>query len=314
MNWLDHTRLHVVEPHEVNFSNDAFRIPNYSDSTALRESIRRMGILNRPVVQEHASDGIVTVLGRRRLQAAVDLGVREVQVLVVSADMPVSDGFILAFMDNAAHRSFDAASTAVIVKRLLGLFPIETVAREYLPVLGVPPIGPRLERLRRLGGLEERALKLLALGRISEKTAVVLTQMDPRNRSLLLDVLDNLGMNANKNAEIVEYLFDLSICEGRELSGLIQDGPFREVLADRDVPAPERARRFRDLVRARKFPELVEKEREFREWYAGLPLAPGTTVRPAQSFENGECTIEIRVSDRAAAGGVVEALSARFPK
>ncbi len=298
MNWLDHTRLRISDPREVHLEDDTFYIPNYTDSTALMESIRHVGILNRPVVQDRSSDGLIPVLGRRRLQAAVDLGIRDVGVLVVSADMPVSDGFILAFMDNAAHRSFDPASTAVIVKRLLDLFPVEIVARDYLPILGVPPRGPRLERLRRLGGLEDRALKWLALGRISEKTAVVLTQMDPPSRSMLLDVLDKLGMNANKNAEIVGHLFDLSVCQGRRLSDLIDDSPFRTLLADKDIPAREAARQFRDLVRSWKFPELIEKERAFREWYSGLPVEPHIKVRPAQSFETDECTIEIRVSDR----------------
>ncbi len=308
MNWLDHTKLCVLNPSEVNLEDNTFYIPNFSESTPLRTSIERVGILNPPVVQERQSGSIVPVLGRRRLQAAAEARFSEVQVLVLSADMPVSDGFLLAFMDNAAHRIFDTATVAVVVGRLLDLFPSEMVAREFLPIIGVPPRGRRLERLRLLGDLEYRTLKWLAHGRILEKTAVVMARLDPQNRMLLLDVLEKLGMNANKNAEVVENLFDLSVYHARPLSDLLLDNTVQEMLNDKDVPIPEKAGRFRELVRSWKCPWQVEKEREFREWYAKLPHAPNTKIRPAQSFENEECTIEIRVSDRGEVQRVLEVL------
>lgn len=307
MNWLDHTKLLVLELHDVNFEDTAYYIPNYSDPTALRKSIEQVGILNRPVVQ-HLSCGIIPVLGRRRLQVAAAVGIPEVEVLVVPSDMPAPDGFLLAFMDNAGHRVFDTATTAVVVKRLLDLFPAELVAREYLPILGVPPRGPRLERLRLVGNLEDRTLKWLADGRILEKTAVVMARLDRLNRSLLLDALEKLGMNANKNAEVVENLFDLSIYHASPLSDLLRDETVQELLTENDVPTPERAGRFRDLIRSWRFPELVEKEREFREWYANLATLPNTRLRPSQSFENEECTIDIRVSDRGRVQRVLEML------
>jgi len=307
LNWLDHTRLRSLEPHEVNFEDITFYIPNYSDPFPLRKSIERVGILNRPVVQ-HLSNGIIPVLGRRRLQAAVAVGIREVDVLVVSSEMPATDGFLLAFMDNAANRIFDSAFNAVVVKRLLDLFPVDLVAREFLPILGVPLRGPRLERLRLLGNLEHHTLKWLADGRIVEKTAVLMAQLDPPNRALLLDVLDRLGMNANKNAEVVENLFDLSVYHAKPPADLLLDATVQELLIDNAVPTPEQAGRFRDLVRSWKFPELVDKERAFREWHANLPVSQNTKVRPAQSFETEECTVEIRVADRARAQRVLEML------
>ncbi|MDQ7782109.1 MAG: hypothetical protein RDU20_04470 [Desulfomonilaceae bacterium] len=308
MNWLAHTKLHVLKLHELDFDDVTYYMPNYRDSTALRESIKQVGILNRPVVQERPCGGMIPVLGRRRLQEAATLGVHESDVLVVSSDMPVSDGFLIAFFDNAGHRTFDSPTTAVVVKRLLDLFPREMVARSFLPILGVPPRGPRLERLRLLGTLEHRALKWLAEGRILEKTAVVLARLDPGDRAPLLDFLEKLGMNANKNEEVTANLYDLSVYQARPPADIIRDDAVRELTADDDIPAPERAARFRDLIRSWKFPELVDKEREFREWCTGLPAVPNVKVWPARSFENDEFTIEIRVSHRASVERVLENL------
>ncbi len=134
-----------------------------------------------------------------------------VEVRIISDSMPEEDGFLMAFWDNVSHRRFDPACTAVIAKRLLELYPRDVVAKQFLPVLGVRPLGPRLEQLRALGSLEEQVLKALALGRIHEKTAFLLSRLPPHERVGLLEFTEDLGLNANKKAEVIERLIDLSI-------------------------------------------------------------------------------------------------------
>ena len=76
----------------------------------------------------------------------------------------------MAFWDNV-HRLSDPACVAVVVKRLLELFSREFIAKEFLPVLGVPPRGPRLEQLKALGGLEETILQAVVFGTYSRKNS-----------------------------------------------------------------------------------------------------------------------------------------------
>ncbi len=125
--------------------------------------------------------------------------------------MPEDQGFTIAFWDNVSHRTLDQASLAVVTKRLLDLFPRAVVAEDFLPVLGVPPRGPRLKRLCAVAALEEPMLEALALGRIYERTALVLSGLKPAERAGLFDTTEILALNANKRAEVVENLFDLSI-------------------------------------------------------------------------------------------------------
>ena len=177
-----------------------------------------------------------------------------------------------------------------MVRRLLDLLPRDVVADDFLPLLGVPARGPRLERLRAIGGLEEPVLQSLALGRIQEKTAFILTALPQEEQRALLELTDALGMNANKRAEVISHLADLSVFHGKPIMEFLLVEEARSIVHDEDIPRPERAARFRRLIRSWKFPELVNSELEFQEWLRGLPESEGIVVHPAPGFESRECT------------------------
>jgi len=241
---------------------------------------------------------MISVLGRRRLIAAGAIGFSHVTAKVVPAAMPESEGFLLAFWDNLGHRSFDPAVTAVTVRRLLELFPREIVARRFLPRLGITLRGPRLERLRTIGGLEEPVLLALASAHISEKTANVLADLNPDDRRALLQLTKDLALNSNKAAEIIERLADLSVLHGKSVMKLLESSRAKAILENRGLPVPQRATRFREMLRTWKFPELVRKEKQFRDWMDKMPDWNEISVRPTPGFEDEKLTIQIKAESR----------------
>lgn len=298
MKWLANTRTALLDPQEIDLRDRTYFIPCFADPAPLVKSIDSVGILNAPLLQELPGGRVITVLGRRRLQAAVHLGISRTEVKIVSDRIPEAEGFAVALWDNLGHRSFDIASTAVAVRRLLDLVPRDVVANDFLPFLGVPARGPRLERLRAIGGLEEPVLQSVAQGRIQEKTAFILTTLSREEQRALLELTDALGLNANKGAEVIGHLVDLSVFHGKPILTFLHEEEARSIVNDEDTPRPERAARFRRLIRSWKFPELVNSEQEFQEWLRGLPQSEGIFVHPAPGFESRECTVEIRAESR----------------
>jgi len=298
LKWLANTRTALLDPHEIDLRDSAYCIPCFADLAPLVKSIDSVGILNPPLLQELPGGRMIPVLGRRRLQAAVQLGISQTEVKIVSDRISEAEGFAVALWDNFGHRTFDMASTAVVVRRLLDLFPRDVVAGDFLALLGVPARGPRLERLRAIGGLEEPVLQALALGRIQEKTAFVLSALASDEQHTLMKLTDALGMNANKRAEVISHLADLSVFHGKPILEFLHVEEARSIVHDEDIPRPERAARFRRLIRSWKFPELVNSEQEFQEWLRGLPESERIVVRPAPGFESRECTVEIRTESR----------------
>lgn len=248
-------------------------------------------------------------MGRRRLKAARQAGISSVEVRIVHSEVPGNDGYVLAFWDNAVHRICDPASKAVVVRRLLELFPRQVVAQEFLPILGVAPLGPRLERMIAIGSLEEPILAALAAGGIHEKTAAILATLGIEERQCMIELLDRLGMNANKNAEIVSNLHDLCIFHGKTVREFTGAAEVRAILEDENLPLAERAKRFRHLVRSWKFPELVARESEFGKWLRHLPERDNIRIIPAPSFESDRCTIEVQAPSREDAEQILGRLS-----
>ncbi|MBM3302714.1 MAG: ParB N-terminal domain-containing protein, partial [Deltaproteobacteria bacterium] len=292
-NWLALTKKITLEVGEPNLEDRTFLIPSFLPPEPLGESILRVGMINPPVVQDHPDKGIICVLGRRRLEAARLIGWREVQVLAVPREMPEQDGFALAFWDNYSHRVFTAATKAYVVRRLLELYCLDEVAQDFLPDLELPPKGPRLQRLRLIGELDDSSLQALAEGRLHEKTAALLASVDPKERRTLLELVRHLGLNANKATELISHIYDLSVYQSRSVSEVLALEPAPSILADDDLPVPERAERFRDLVRSWKFPELVKREQEFTRWRSSLDAPQNVRVRPTPQFESDECTVEV---------------------
>lgn len=298
MNWLNHTRSIRLDPRDVDLGDRTYHIPCFEDLGRLTDSIRQAGILNAPVLQERTGRRMISVLGRRRLLAAEAIGLSHVTAKAVPEAMPESEGFLLAFWDNLGHRSFDPAVTAVTVKRLLELFPREIVARRFLPLLGITLRGPRLERLRIIGGLEEPVLPALASAQISEKTANVLADLNPDDRRALLQLSKDLALNSNKAAEIIERLADLSVLHGKSVMNLLESSQAKAILENRGLPVPQRAMRFREMLRTWKFPELVRKEEQFNDWMDKMPHWNKVSVRPTPGFEDEKLTIQIKVESR----------------
>lgn len=296
MNWLDHTKEVFVNPADVDCEDETFRIPDFSGMDILVKSVREIGIVNPPLLQDLPGGKMIPVLGRRRIKAAREAGIGRIKAGTLPAEMPRAEGFRLAFWDNIHRRFLDPATIAVLVKTLLELFPRKVAADEFLPALGVQTNGPRLERLRKIGGLEPALLASLACGRIQEKTATILVELSPPERLTLVDFTEGLGLNANKKAELISHLFDLSLVNSRSVLEYLCDERAVRIMETSDLPLPERAARFRSLVRSLKFPELAQREGHFSRWLRSVPQSDGISVVPAPFFETCGCTVEVRVA------------------
>ncbi len=308
MKRLFDTKTTLFDPAQADLRDRTYYIPCFADLAPLVKSVENVGVLNPPLLQERASGRMVPMLGRRRLQAARQLNLPEIEVRVVAGPMSEAEGYVLALWDNLGHRKFDVAATAVVVKRLLDLFPREAVADDFLPLLGIPAQGPRLERLRAIGGLDDPSLKALSTGRIQEKTAFILSSLSPGEQKALSELTEALGMNANKSAEVISHLFDLSVFQNRPILEFLKEDEVQSMVRDKHVPVPERAARLRRLIRSWKFPELTKSEQEFRQWLSTLPQSDGVFVRPVPGFESRECTVEIRTNSREEAQRILNAL------
>ncbi|MCX5873113.1 MAG: hypothetical protein NTY51_07755, partial [Deltaproteobacteria bacterium] len=188
------------------------------------------------------------------------------------------------------------------------LIPREILVENALPGLDVPRKGPKLERLRKIGGLKCEILEALSSGRIQEKTAASLAELPIDQRQFLFRLISDLGLNANKASEIVSHIFDLSIYRQESVMRLLARPEAQQILNNKQLALTEKAFAFRELVRRWKFPFITQCRQTFDEWVKQISPTENVSLRPAQSFEDESVIIEIRADSRSKAKNILACL------
>ncbi|MFH0961015.1 MAG: ParB/Srx family N-terminal domain-containing protein [Pseudomonadota bacterium] len=286
-----------IAPDQVDLNNRDCYIPAFDPSDFLVMSIREVGILNPPLLKQTPEGLFIPILGRRRIEALRKIEAsHSIEVRLAPSEMANDKAFLVAFWDNLDRIRLDAGVKAHVTSRLLDLFPIEKLARFVLPAINITARGPHLKRLKKIGRLEDHILKALSCGKINEKSAGLLAEMDFDQRKSLFELISLLGLNSNKTFELISNLFDLSVYWNESISDLLARAEARAVFDNTVISLAEKAALFRDLVRRWKFPEISRDREKFNKWIKGLNPPDNVSLRPSQSFEDDSVYVEIRVS------------------
>ncbi len=298
-NWQKNTKDIVIAVEDCDLDDSTYIIPCFADLETLKRSIMAVGMIHRPLVQRNEKRKWIPIIGRRRMVAAKELGFGAIGASILEDGMDEALCYELAFWDNISHREFDTPTKAVVVYRLLQLYSREEVAKRFLPALGIPAYGPRLEALCRIATLDSDIHHLMAVGRLSEKTALMLTHLPLKERQVIMDLVKRLKPNINKSAEIIGSLLDLATYRGSTVEEILNAPEIRELLVLSGSSHPtDLTDKLRQLLRKIRYPELNSQEAKFSEWLKTQRLPPNINVRPAQAFEDKSCTIEVRVESK----------------
>jgi hypothetical protein len=294
-------RTITVNQSEIDLENMDFHVPSFESLDPLVASIEQVGILHPPVVKRIAERRFIPVLGRRRLEAVFELKAHSLEVRVVDPSQTCDQTFIMAFWDNLERIKRDISVKAYVVKKLFELVPRDTLAKKIFPFLDVSSKGPKLERLKRIGGLERPLLSALSSGRLQEKSAAILSELPGVQRLSLMKLISGLGLNANKAFEVISHLFDLSIYLGEPITDMLSRPETEEIINDSRLTVTEKASQFRNLITKWAFPDITENRQVFDNWVQDIRPPRNVTLRPGQSFEDDSVTIEIRLDSRSKA-------------
>lgn len=305
MNWRKNIREFTVNPNQIELSNRTYYLPCYEDIDILVTSINQIGLMSPPVVRRAKHGKLIPVSGRRRIDAAVRAGLEQTIVYVIDPEISEEQIVDLTFWDNVHRIRNNLVCSAIVVTRLMQERSPEIVAEKYLPWIGIPPRGPKLERLKLIAGLEERSLKMLWDGRIQEKSAVLLSRLSVDERSRALDFLELYSFNANKSAEMLQAIYDISVLSQCSTSDTISKvtQTIEEECPDCDIV--QKAASARNLIKKMKNVNLFETQASFNKWLEEIQLPSNMKINHAQSFESSQITLEIKASSKTEAESMI---------
>ncbi len=246
-------KLYPLELSDLRWEDRRFVYSFPTRDYLLKESIKRVGVIEPPVVLE-TPEGLVPVCGEGRLLAARSLGFSALEVRLLKGISPL-EALELSLESNL-FRGLNLVEKAEIISRFSRYLSPEEVAQKVLPRLELPPTPRWYFFLRRLSEAPQPLKQATAEERLPLKVTEELLKLPPPEQIFLLEVFERLGLSFSEQRETLAGLLDL--CRRHELSlKELWEREFGEIKDRRSF-----MQRLRQLLR----PEFSKTLERFNRW------------------------------------------------
>jgi ParB-like chromosome segregation protein Spo0J len=255
-------------------------------------SIRTVGLLQQPLLQRR-EDGLLRIIcGSRRLAACAELGLEPLPAAVLPSSIPAATCLRLAIYDNLAHRSLNPVEKALALTKMAPYVSQAELVDEFMPLLDLERSITVLDRYRTLAQLETGILEALAAGRLHERTAFVLSDLEVEDRLALFRLFEELPFSVSIQQSLVELLREIADRDRLSPAETLGAEDVRRLRQDRSKPQRRRAEELRSYLQARRAPRLTARRERFARQHRELGLPPGVRLVPPPYFEGPQWRLE----------------------
>ena len=253
-------------------------------------SIKRYGLLHAPIVMRE-QEGYQLVCGNRRIRALQAIN-RDRDVLCrMIAPAETVELLAIIVAEQRLSGPLCAIMTARFVKLFDSLVP-QPARHEVMEQLNIAPYR-KLQRFLPLLGLEQPLRDAIHRQAVSEKTGLTLCSMVPEDRIFLCDLFLALGLNRNKQKQLIDMCQVITARQGGTIKNLFHEG-FREFLPENlPVNRPQAAAGLMKSLYEASHPLSSKAEKQFHERQKGLGLPANCSLSHSPSFEKDQVTLSI---------------------
>lgn len=256
-------------------------------------SVRKIGIINPPVLAAAAKGKYKIVCGYKKIAAAKKLGKKKITAKVFDrGELNDKTALLTAITENAVSRGLNAVEISLAIHKLQKLsVPIDETILKLLDI----PIHLVLEYAG-LRQLETNIKEAVVEGILTPAHAFLLAKLGRDDRKTLGGLLvRGIRANINETKEIVQYLDDLKIIfSKRKMSDVLALEGLKKILANDELNPREKVDRLRDALKRLRYPLISEKEDGFRQKLKDAGLPNNVLVSHAKYFEGNELKIECK--------------------
>ncbi len=268
------------------------------DLEALRESIRRVGLINPPVVARNQEGSFDIISGYRRILALKSLGEREVfcedATAVLSSPL---ERFLAAFYENLATRKFNDMEKAIILNKLQEKVTREEILVSFMPLLSLPSHEGTLKFYLKLLDLEENTQMAMAMEKISINAVKVLVEVEKEDRKALFQWIEQLQLNFNQQIKFIDYSKDISIRDAITMANLLSQQDLLGIVGNPRLNNPQKAKAVLEVLRVRRFPRWSQAQRAVESAVCAISMPPETSIHYDPSLEDPNYHLEIRFKE-----------------
>jgi ParB-like chromosome segregation protein Spo0J len=263
--------------------------------TPLILSIKRIGLVNSPLLIEDGRGTMEIVSGYRRIQAVKSLKWEKISCRVLQeSDISELECLLLSLHENLATRSFNLAEKGMILSRLMAFFSHAEILKDYMPLLEIPSHEETLRLFLKIENELEESIKLsLARGQTSLRVVKMLLDLDPHSRAPVFSLISDIKLNINKQVQLINYIFDISQKNRETVPEFLKGLSLEKIYSEKQLNTPQKAKAVFRLLRAKRFPSLTEAETTFKKMVSRLNLPERVRIEPPPFFESPDYRLEI---------------------
>lgn len=270
---------------EIDRNHTTFLLSYGYDLGPLKQSLDRVGLINPPVVRKDPDKGLQIICGSKRVAALGELSVSSFPCRIVPSGTGDEECLLLNLYDNASLRVFNPIEKSMAIQGLQRFYPEEKIAQDFLPLLDLHPHKTQLELFKPLCSLEGRVKDAVVAGTIDVRTALELARMDPESRQPLSSLLIELRLSVSKQAALIEYISEIALRENVSRDDVMHNQQIQSVLEAEQLNLPQKADTIIRYLRGRRYPQLTEKERAFKQQLKDFKLPRDVQFTPPPYFE-----------------------------
>jgi ParB family chromosome partitioning protein len=284
-----------IPTEKIYLKDERFRISYYFTLEQMIHSLRKIGLINPPLVTTR--DGhYVLVSGWKRVLASIELSLSTIAV-TVNEDEDDLKIFLRAFYENLATRDLSLAEKAEIVHKLKRFgAKKEHIIKKYLPLLEIPAGAFHHDMLLAVAQFEPELKAAIHEKNIPFSSLQLLSEFKPEARKIVFPLL--MPLSQNKQKEILEDLQEISLRENISAVEILNSDEIRNILVSKKISLVQKADRIRALLRRKRFPNLSSWEESFDSSLKKMRWPKEIGVKHTPFFEDANISVTFNFKNK----------------
>jgi ParB family chromosome partitioning protein len=288
-----HQAAATVKLNMLDLDDGSFRLSYGFDLEPLKESIRRIGLINPPLLRKRSDDRHQIICGYKRIRALQALGVSSAPCQLVPPETGDAACLLLSLHDNISHRELNPIEKSLAVKRLLSYYREEKIVSDFLPLIQLQPHITQLRAYQLLCLLDKEIRDALVAGIIDVHSALSLARLDPESRACLAYLLINLRLSVSKQAEVITSVVEIGLRDGVLPQAVAGDPAIQAILKNDKLNRPQKGDAILRLLREKRYPLLTAKEKQVKGMLSKVRLPRGVSIALPPFFEDNRYCLSV---------------------
>lgn len=282
----------IIPFSSIDLSDHTFRITTEQNILELAESLKFPGLIHSPLLLESERRFIV-ISGFRRIRAGRHLGWPNLPARVADPATEKLECAQFAIADNVQQRQLNLIEVSRALNLLSGFFHQPEELAKMAAALALPGNLTVIKKIQRLCRLPQFVQELVAGGILALSMALELEKIAPAECTAFAELFKELQLSFGKQREIFNWVKEIAAREEKNSTAILAEEDIGRIRSDADLSNAQKTSQIRRYLKKRRYPTLVEVEKQFEKFKKDLTLCDNFKLIPPADFEGTEHVIRL---------------------